>query len=232
MADKNPAFATKPGDPKDVSWGLTTADTCWKRGERGEALKWLRRAVEAASEAELDERALELAKVAADLATHIGSMAPPENVATSTPAPTIPRATPVSVIPRATPLGGKPVERASPAKKADRKSITNEAAREKARVPSPAAPIAASLPPRPLAKPEEKPKPEEKTEEKPPAARKKAASRADRGETARRLSRTDEIDEWPTEVVPGEALPPSLEVAPAAGGRAVHATQAIRVLVW
>lgn len=54
-------------DPEDVSWALSTAATQFARGDRAEALKWLRRAAEAASEAEHDSRALELAKAAADL---------------------------------------------------------------------------------------------------------------------------------------------------------------------
>src|SRR5207245_685786 len=54
---------------------LSTAATQWTRGDRIEALKWLRRAAEAASEAEKDTRALELAKAAADLTTP--SMPPP-----------------------------------------------------------------------------------------------------------------------------------------------------------
>lgn len=56
-------------DPEDVSWALSTAATQFARGDRAEALKWLRRAAEAASEAEHDKRALELAKAAAELTT-------------------------------------------------------------------------------------------------------------------------------------------------------------------
>ena len=54
-------------DPEDVSWALSTAATQFARGDRAEAVKWLRRAAEAASEADHDSRALELAKAAADL---------------------------------------------------------------------------------------------------------------------------------------------------------------------
>jgi hypothetical protein len=59
-------------DAEDVSWALQTADTMWGRGDHADAVKWLRRAAEAASEAEADDRALELAKAAADLATQLG----------------------------------------------------------------------------------------------------------------------------------------------------------------
>src|SRR5260221_8741499 len=58
----------KPDDPEDVSWALSTAEAMWARGDHLEGIKWVRRAAEAASEAENDSRALELAKVAADLA--------------------------------------------------------------------------------------------------------------------------------------------------------------------
>jgi hypothetical protein len=64
----------KPEDPEDVSWALSTADAMWARGDHAEGIKWVRRAAEAASEAENDARALELAKAAADLAGVIKRM--------------------------------------------------------------------------------------------------------------------------------------------------------------
>lgn len=57
----------KPDDPEDVSWALSTAEAMWARGDHSEGIKWVRRAAEAASEAENDMRAVELAKAAADL---------------------------------------------------------------------------------------------------------------------------------------------------------------------
>ncbi|MBX3260646.1 MAG: hypothetical protein KF782_13215 [Labilithrix sp.] len=57
----------RPEDPEDVSWALSTAEAMWARGDHADGIKWVRRAAEAASEAEDDERALELAKAAADL---------------------------------------------------------------------------------------------------------------------------------------------------------------------
>lgn len=65
----------KPEDPEDVSWALSTAEAMWARGDHAEGIKWVRRAAEAASEAESDERALELAKAAADLAALIAKRA-------------------------------------------------------------------------------------------------------------------------------------------------------------
>jgi len=57
----------KPEDLEDVSWALSTAEAMWARGDHNDAIKWVRRAAEAASEAEDDRRSLELAKAAADL---------------------------------------------------------------------------------------------------------------------------------------------------------------------
>src|SRR5580658_6046669 len=61
--------AAKKDDIEDVAWALQTAEATWSRGDHADALKWIRRAAEAASEAECDDRALELAKAAADVAS-------------------------------------------------------------------------------------------------------------------------------------------------------------------
>lgn len=58
---------SKNTDAEDVVWGLQTAETLWKRGERIDALVWLRRAAQAAGDANDDDRALELARFAAEL---------------------------------------------------------------------------------------------------------------------------------------------------------------------
>jgi hypothetical protein len=63
-----PALET---DTEDVTWALQTAEALWKRNERVDALVWLRRAAQAAGEAEHDDRALELAHDAAELAEWI-----------------------------------------------------------------------------------------------------------------------------------------------------------------
>lgn len=60
-----------PVDPVDVSWALSTAEAMWARGDHLEGIKWLRKAAEAASDAEDDTRALELAKAASDLSSHL-----------------------------------------------------------------------------------------------------------------------------------------------------------------
>ncbi|MBV9948740.1 MAG: hypothetical protein JOZ69_17970, partial [Myxococcales bacterium] len=62
-------------DTEDVTWALQTAEALWKRNERSDALVWLRRAAQAAGEAEHDDRALELAHDAAELAEWIADPA-------------------------------------------------------------------------------------------------------------------------------------------------------------
>lgn len=80
----------KDTDAEDVAWGLQTAEALWKRGERIDAIVWLRRAAQAAGEAADDDRALELARSAAELSdwmatlpTGASQMPPPQ-----APAPT------------------------------------------------------------------------------------------------------------------------------------------------
>ena len=64
----------KPGDPEDVSWALSTAEAMWARGDHLEGIKWVRKAAEAAADADDDIRALELAKAASDLTTLIARL--------------------------------------------------------------------------------------------------------------------------------------------------------------
>jgi len=240
-APHHPLFAAKPDDPKDVSWALTTADTCWKRGERGEALKWLRRAVEAASEAELDDRYLELAKIAADITTQIGSMAPPPDAKPTAPRAPLPART-APVAPAAPRLGASKAPLPARAvhakdahakeghhskdaqKKADRKSLSGEN-------PRPRANSEHSLP-----KPE--PSGVTMTQDSP---RKRTNSRVDKAEAQqRRSSRTDEIDAWPTENVAARDLPAELSMdrttndgKPAARSKdGLVVSQALRVYVF
>ncbi len=61
--------APEPGDPEDVAWTLQTAGTMWGRGDHHEAIRWLRRAAEAAGNSGADMRAVTLARAAADLTT-------------------------------------------------------------------------------------------------------------------------------------------------------------------
>lgn len=92
-ARKNPIPQVQADDHEDVSWALSTAEATWNRGDRADALKWLRRAAEAASEAEADDRALQLAKAAAEIATNLeelskeptGSISIPISMSTAVP---------------------------------------------------------------------------------------------------------------------------------------------------
>jgi hypothetical protein len=59
---------SRPSDPEGVRWALEVASAHWEGGAAAEAVKWIRRAGEIASDGNLDERALELFKAAAELA--------------------------------------------------------------------------------------------------------------------------------------------------------------------
>jgi hypothetical protein len=69
-------------DSEDVAWALQTAEALWKRSERTDAIVWLRRAAQAAGDAEDDDRALALARGAAELAEWIAESASGEADAT------------------------------------------------------------------------------------------------------------------------------------------------------
>ncbi len=58
---------SEPGDSDDVTLALETAEALWNKGDPNEALRWLRRAAEAAGHSGDDMRAVELAKAVADL---------------------------------------------------------------------------------------------------------------------------------------------------------------------
>ncbi len=130
----SPIPKVRDDDPEDVSWALSTAATQWARGDRIEALKWLRRAAEAASESEKDARALELAKAAAELTTP--SMPPPSRPAGPPPLPPLSRPAPMAT-PKTPPASIAPAKLAPTTPKAP-------AAR-------PSTPPRASTPPRPAA---------------------------------------------------------------------------------
>ncbi|HEV8246268.1 MAG TPA: hypothetical protein VGP93_10895, partial [Polyangiaceae bacterium] len=64
-------------DPEDVALALETAGALGGRGDMREALRWLRKASEAADDAGRDKRSLALARAAADIATRLASIPPP-----------------------------------------------------------------------------------------------------------------------------------------------------------
>lgn len=78
-------------DPDEVADKLSIAAAMWGRGDRSDALSWVRRAAESASDAELDLRALELAKAASELAATLEALPPPSAPALA-PAPSPPTA--------------------------------------------------------------------------------------------------------------------------------------------
>ena len=84
-------------DPDGVSTALEVGSTFWLRGDYADAVKWLRKAVDAAFDEGADERGLELSKAAAVLATTVPTTpAPPPP--TSVPAPVEPAPMPEPVV--------------------------------------------------------------------------------------------------------------------------------------
>jgi len=71
MANEPKVPEVRDDDPEEVADKLSIATAMWSRGDRVDALTWLRRAAESASDAEADMRALELAKAASELASAI-----------------------------------------------------------------------------------------------------------------------------------------------------------------
>jgi hypothetical protein len=99
-----PIPSPTPSDPEDVSWALSTAEAMWARGDIAEAVKWLRRGAEAASEAEADERALELAKAAANLSARLPRRSTPAAAGQGSSAAALLEATPQGAALSPTPL--------------------------------------------------------------------------------------------------------------------------------
>ena len=99
----------KKDDPEDVAWALSTAEAMWNRAENADAIKWIRRAAEAASEAEADNRALELAKAAADLAGMLVRVEAPPEPRTDGPSPVSADPPPNTLQSQAPPPGPPPV---------------------------------------------------------------------------------------------------------------------------
>jgi hypothetical protein len=100
MADSQDLpFAPRPGDNEDVELALETAVRLHRTADFAEALKWLRRAVNAADEAGDDRRQLELARAAADYTTFIMERAAESATSEGTASPTPPAVTRTSTAP-------------------------------------------------------------------------------------------------------------------------------------
>lgn len=128
MPPTSPIPPARPTDDEDISWALSTAQTSWGRGDAQEALKWLKRAAEAAADNDDDMRALELAKAISELTTIVGTIPPsPASVPPPLPKPSpqvkaltgarAPAVTPKApaVTPKAAPVAPKPSAGAKPA---------------------------------------------------------------------------------------------------------------------
>lgn len=100
----------KNTDAEDVVWGLQTAETLWKRGERIDALVWLRRAAQAAGDASDDDRAVELARYAAQLTDWMASTEAslPNASSPNAPAPESEEGMPIEVEEEVSPVLGGP----------------------------------------------------------------------------------------------------------------------------
>lgn len=72
--------ASEPNDSDDVTLALQTAEALWNKGDPGEALRWLRRAAEAAGDSGDDMRAVVLAKAVAELNSANHESAAPKQV--------------------------------------------------------------------------------------------------------------------------------------------------------
>jgi hypothetical protein len=92
------------------------------RGDRAEALKWLRRAAEAASANQADRRAVELAKAAADLASNVRVPQAPSPVPARSPATKTLGQTPrAPAFAKTAPLPARSESRGAPAQRAERR---------------------------------------------------------------------------------------------------------------
>ena len=140
MDAQSPIPNPLPNDDEDVSWALSTAGALWGRGERAEALKWLRRAAEQASDVNDDVRALMLFKAAAEVAQSGASTPPPPPSSSVAPPPASSAAPPAmapSSFPPSTPQASTPPPRKPPPSLPPR-----------AVAPPPAAPSRSAPPPR------------------------------------------------------------------------------------
>src|SRR5262245_5449013 len=73
-----------PDDAEDVMDWLSTARTLWARGERADALVWLRRAADAAAQCGQPFRASEIGMYVTAIEETFGSMPDPVELATAT----------------------------------------------------------------------------------------------------------------------------------------------------
>lgn len=96
-----------PSDTEDVLFALETAQALYSKGELQDAVRWLRRAADEAEQAGSDQRALELARAAAELVSEVSPpVSSPKPPPVSSPNPGISAAAATSVAPAETPSVG------------------------------------------------------------------------------------------------------------------------------
>lgn len=160
---ESPIPRVRDDDPDEVADKLSVAMARWAQGDSTDALTWLRRAAEAASDADADMRALELAKASSALADALAAAAAPSvapaAATPSTAAPPLPVPSQRPPSPPAPPPS--PSVAAPPAPKAPPTPPSRPSVRAPSRPPSPgmspsvAAPAApkAPIPSRPALSP-------------------------------------------------------------------------------
>ncbi len=134
----------EPGDNEDVVSALETADIFWTKGDTDEALRWLKRAAETASDAGNDMRALAIARSVADLKSV------PVAAASVAEAPKMSRPPPPSAMARqapSAPLGDGASRHASSAPQKMPPPLPPSKTRESVAPPAPSARPATSPPP-------------------------------------------------------------------------------------
>lgn len=135
-------------DPEEVADKLSIAAAMWARGDRADALNWLRRAAESASDAEQDMRALELAKAASQLSAAV------ESPSAVMPAAVMPAATPAATAPSTSMPAARPATGTPPAKASvSPPGRAPAAASSLPKKPSPSRPPGGKLPPLPPLRP-------------------------------------------------------------------------------
>jgi len=140
MADYPEALES---DPDGVSTALEVGSTFWLRGDYADAVKWLRKAVDAAFDEGADERGLELSKAAALLATTVPTTpAPPPP--TSVPAPVEPAPMPEPVAAVIAPAPEPTVPPAVPSVPAPLPSVPALAVEEPTKPAEPVKPVETS----------------------------------------------------------------------------------------
>ncbi len=155
--------AAVAGDPTDVSTALEVARALWQKGSRDDAIHWVKRAIDAASEAGLSARATALMTAAIELERAneglVEAAPEPEEVAAEEesvePIAAQVAGASVSTAPKPPPAPSAAASRPPPAPSASPRAATDPPPLPGAvsRAPSPSAKPAASVSPRPTGHP-------------------------------------------------------------------------------